>query len=366
VSSLCIPVPIYPRTEEDPKSSTFMGRTLNVMLKLLDPQICSFNTYLEGWFFHNTQNPVIDGKTIALLRTAIGVQGIIAMETLLCEKISSELDSLYQFYDKSLVTYGVTLEKFRDAIFPEWKLPKQGESFYSTASTKLNKLFPPLNKFITRIGKLQLLRKLLKTELHLTCRIDAEKLLQASNVINSELLYSLKENSGKSIKHDDQTLSILKTTSNLQRALGGGNPMSTLFSKSDALEGLPSLLTLFIVHYMPAVSWDKTFQTLRGKEDESFDGWVVASGVGTLLRQFNPAYTKAFFSLFGQYGKCMVKEYMNDLESGDTLNKARFKKASNSLMFMTQLRRICELDYSVLGDSIPQNFIDMFDQLGDV
>jgi hypothetical protein len=365
-SSFNIAVPNYPRTLDDAKSSTFMGRTLNLMLKLLDPQLCSYSTYLDGWFFHKTHNPVIDGKTMALLRRAIGVQGLIALETLICQKISTELESLRQFYDQSLVTYGVTLEKFRDAIFPEWKVPKHGESFYSLASTKLNKLFPPLNKITSRIGKLQLLRRLLKTELHLTSRIDAEKLLQTCHVINSDIMLFLEEENGKSfIQHDDHDIqSIIKVASRLQEAVGGGNPMSTVFAKTDALEGLPSLLTLFIINYMPAVSFDATLQSLKGKEDESFDGWVIASGMGTLLRQFNPAYTKAFFSLFGQYVMCTMKAYLKNIESGDLTSVSLLgKKASNSLIFMKHLRDICDLDHCVLTDNIPQHLMDMFEQL---
>jgi len=365
-SSFNLAVPIYQRVSDHAKSSTFMGRTLNQMLKLLDPQLCSYSTYLDGWFFHKSYNPVIDGKTFVLLRRAIGVQGLIAMETLICHKISMELVNLRQFYDQSLVTYGVTLEKFRDAVFPEWKVPKYGEAFYSSASTKLNKLFPPLNKIATRIGKLQLMRRLIKTELHLTSRIDAEKLLQTSHVINSDILMFLEKTNGKSVQHDHDILSIIKTASQLQEAVGGGNPMSTIYAKTDAFEGLPSLLTLFLIHYMPSVSLDDTFQALKGKEDESFDGWVIASGIGTLLRQFNPAYTKAFFSLFGQYVMCTMKKCLEKMESGDSTTYVSLrKKASHSLIFLKHLRDVYELDHNLLNDNIPQNLMDMFEDLDD-
>jgi hypothetical protein len=147
--------------------------------------------------------------------------------------------------------------------------------------------------------------------------------------------------------------------------LGEGNPISTQFTKTNALEGLPSLLTLFILHYAPVLSYDVHFQTLNGRDDESFDGWVVATGLGSVLRQFNPAYTKATFALLGQYVKCALKRLLIKSENEDyssTLLDGK-KTIYNVITFLKHIRDVCDLSPSILNDYIPQHIMEMLELL---
>jgi hypothetical protein len=336
-----------------------MGRMLSAITKMLDPKIMSYSRALDGWIFRQSFETALDIKVVALIRKAIGVQGIIAMEYLISHKVSMELDSFYQFYDNALVNYGVMLEKFRDGVFPEWQVPKYGLPFYSSAVSKVTKLMVPLATFFSRTGKLQLLRRMMRTELRLGGRIDAEELLQASLVTNAEIL-SLVQEEGKNLVLDDYTRDLINTSCQLHQALGEGDPISTQFSKTNALEGLPSLLTLFVLHYAPKVSYDMNFQALNGRDDESFDGWVVATGLGTVLRQFNPAYTKATFSLLGQYVKCALEAYLIKSETEDYNNtNLERKKTMNVITFMKHVRDAADLNHNILFDYIPQHMLEM-------
>lgn len=356
------PIPHHSRTEDDPKSNTFMGRTLSVITKMLDPKIVSYSSSLDGWFFRHSFDTALDVKTVALISKSIGVQGIIGMEYLMSHKASLELDSFYQFYDNALVNYGVMLEKFRDGVFPEWQVPKYGATFYKSTVSKVTKLMVPLANFFSRIGKLQLLRKMLRTELRLGSRINAEELLHTSLVTNGEILSLFLEE--ENLVLDDRMRNLINASSQLQQSLGEGDPMSTQFTKSNALEGLPSLLALFILHYAPDLSYDVHFQALNGRDDESFDGWVVAAGLGTVLRQFNPAYTKATFSLLGQYVKCALEGCLIKSETEDCSSSIlERKKAIKVITFLQHIRDVCHLSQNILNDYIPQHMVEMLDIL---
>eukprot|EP01083_Nonionella_stella_P039145 106465_1 len=151
----------------------------------------------------------------------------------------------------------------------------------------------------------------------------------------------------------------MKELSMVQQAIGGSDPMSTVFTKAHALEGLPALITLFVINYMPNVSYDHEFQALRGKEDESFDGWSIITGIGTFMKQFNTAYIKATFSLLGQYVTCSMKAHLAKFEIDGPVNSSVMStEAMNTLVLMSQLQSICELDHTVLYD---RHISDMFE-----
>ncbi len=355
-------IPVFPRTINDPKSLSFMGRTLTALVNLLDPKLSTFSRSFDGWYFHKDGNVVLEGETIHLLKKSLGVQGIIGLEVLICHRVTKELESLYKFYGNAIGTYGVMLEKFRDGVFPEWQAPKHGHSFYTAAIAKIGKLMVPLLSFFFRIGQLQLLRKMLKMELNLGSRIDAIDLLQVATIINGDNIAMIRGNTDN-LNLDESTIAFIKEASSLHQAVGGGDPMATVFKRTDALEGLPVLITLFIVHYMPKVFYDHEFQALRGKEDEeSFDGWTIISGIGTILKQFNPAYTKATFALLGQYVTCATKAHLSKAQNDDSQTSSGVcMEARNTLVFLTQLQSIFGLDHSVLHDHVPQFMIEMYE-----
>lgn len=358
-----VPIPILPKEEtDDTKSLTFVGRTIAAMLLLLDSKSTSYCRSLNSWFTHEDFEPVIGTNEIARLKSAMGVQGLHALEYFLCEKISLEIESLFQFYENALSTYGVTLEKFRDGIYPEWQYPRHGASIYSSAVAKLGKLFASLSTFLKRIGTFQLLRKMIKTELLITSRIDADSLVEISHALNSAVMENLYD----SRTGNDTVSTAAKISSALHETIGEGDVMSTIFVKSNTLEGLPSLLVIFIINCMANAKMDRNFQGLRGKEDESFDGWVMATGIGTLMRQFHATYTDATFALLGQFVKCTLDVWFHKGNSENGFVEANSKELGlNTISFMKQIRDVCDLDHDTIYEYIPQHLCEMLDLVED-
>lgn len=331
-----------------------MGRIVNALIALLDPKYCSYSRLLGAWSSADG-DAICDAKMISLIRRAIGVQGLAALDTVLCQHTHNELQSLFKFYNNSTVTYGVTLEKFRDGIFPEWKVPKHGMYFYDSAIGKIDKLMVPILTCLCRVGQLQLLRKMVQSELKMGSRIEAPQLVYQNKILNQKMLISIKKGVNKE-SCSNRGLDTFKKVAAVSRILGSVDPMSTVFMKTDPLEGFPSLLALFVIKYMKRVSFDTRLGVIKGRDDESFDGWSIVAGMATSLRQFHPSYTKATFALLGQYVKCSAQANMNNPDRVMISNDVR-----HVVTFMRQLRAMANLDHSILNDHIPLYVMELYD-----
>jgi hypothetical protein len=348
-----VSIPLFPRSESDLSAATFIGRTMNALLQLTEPKYTIYSNYLYGWYFYSGKQ-VCGMKTISTLRNAIGFEGVVGIEKLFACKIRNELIRFFKFYG-NIQSYGTILEQFRDGIFPEWKRPKDGINIYEAALKKLVKLMVPLTKSFCRIGQLQLLRKMLKNELRLT--VDS-KVSHSCVVANKGVMYNLANNQDNmNNKNIDKTMDSLNKMSDVILSSGLADPMSTVFLRTDSLEGLPSLITLFIIHAMRELNFDSDFGSFVGKEDETIDGWCIVTGIATTLRQFNASYIQSVFALLGQYLICSMASHLTKAKVEDAPRVS--KEAQNLLIFMRQLRSIANLDSSILYQHVPQCLMEM-------
>ena len=138
---------------------------------------------------------------------------------------------------------------------------------------------------------------------------------------------------------------------------GLADPMATVFSRTNSLDGFPSLITLFIINTMRELNFDSDFGAFVSKEDESIDGWAIIAGIASVLKQFNATYTKSVFALLGQYVKCALKSHVKKARVEELPRIS--KEVQNILIFMRQLRSIANLDSSVIFDQLPQHLIEM-------
>lgn len=139
----------------------------------------------------------------------------------------------------------------------------------------------PIQTFIYRIGQLQLIRKMCLDELFIGTRFESLDYMRIMNQLDNEV-----------ISPDVQNMHLQKC-----------------FSTPPALEGLPSLLLLFIIHQLPRILCDEEFDVVvRGKSDNCFDGGSVLVGISSILSQFHPIYAKVTIALLKQYIRVCYKE----------------------------------------------------------
>ncbi len=121
---------------------------------------------------------------------------------------------------------------------------------------KVENLMLPLLKFIRKIGQGQLIRRQMANLLQFGCQLDAHLLYQALDTFNKGLLNDVKRHYANPETHSypakDNPL-MFETTALLE-ACGLDDPMSKIYVTTQPLEGLPVLLFLFLLTYLPKVS----------------------------------------------------------------------------------------------------------------
>ena len=116
---------------------------------------------------------------------------------------------------------------------------------------KVEKLMLPLLKSIRRIGQTQLIRSQIANLLQFECQLDAFQLHQSLLTFDRSLMNDITNHYRNPEKPYPDPL-LFETTALLE-ACGLDDPLHKIYITSDPLEGLPQLLFLFLLTYLPKV-----------------------------------------------------------------------------------------------------------------
>lgn len=115
---------------------------------------------------------------------------------------------------------------------------------------------PQLMKFIRKIGQIQLLRRQVMNSLQFGCQLDAHLLYHSLDTFNKSVVKDVRQFITKPEKNlpDDEN-PLLFELSSLLDSCGLEDPLQKIYVTSLPLEGLPVLLFLFLLTYLPKVSF---------------------------------------------------------------------------------------------------------------
>jgi hypothetical protein len=122
---------------------------------------------------------------------------------------------------------------------------------------KVEKLMIPLLKSIRRIGQTQLIRRQIANLLQFECQLDAFQLYQSLSTFDRALMNDIRNHYRYPDRYpypDPSTNPLMFETTSLLEACGKDDPLHKIYITSDPLEGLPQLLFLFLLSYLPKVS----------------------------------------------------------------------------------------------------------------
>jgi len=350
-----VPIPRFPRTQNEPTCINFMGRMVSMLIKITDTQYTTFSIEKSGWFMSDGTE-VCGLKTVSLLRQAVGVYGLTGIDRLLCYRILHELHRFVKFFRTNVTKQGVLLEQLRDELYPEWKTPTKAVSIYASGSKKAEMLMLPMLTCFRRIGQAQLLRRMIRFELGRCSRIDAKTLLQSVSTLNASILSS--ENPFEESPPE------LKKFCDMSLAVGLGDPLQTVFMATDPLEGLPVLLLLCVIAYVPKLSYNAMFGSLsKNKSGYPIDGWPLIAGISTLLKQFHPSYSKSFLAYIGQFVRVSVAACFERKQVRKDVASQLTEDLRSMLVLVNQFCDISSIPKSALHEHIPQYLMEMCSDL---
>eukprot|EP00985_Skeletonema_marinoi_P011305 scaffold5364_cov134-Skeletonema_marinoi.AAC.3 len=350
-----VPIPRFPRTQNEPTCINFMGRMVSMLIKITDTQYTTFSIEKSGWFMSDGTE-VCGLKTVSLLCQAVGVYGLTGIDRLLCYRILHELHRFVKFFRTNVTKQGVLLEQLRDELYPEWKTPTKAVLIYASGSKKAEMLMLPMLTCFRRIGQAQLLRRMIRFELGRCSRIDAKTLLQSVSTLNASILSS--ENPFEESPPE------LKKFCDMSLAVGLGDPLQTVFMATDPLEGLPVLLLLCVIAYVPKLSYNAMFGSLsKNKSGYPIDGWPLIAGISTLLKQFHPSYSKSFLAYIGQFVRVSVAACFERKQVRKDVASQLTEDLRSMLVLVNQFCDISSIPKSALHEHIPQYLMEMCSDL---
>ena len=248
---------------DDSGAINFTGRVMSAILFLTDSTRTIYAPECSAWFSHSAPDekkptPTVEVcgvRTFALLERSLGVIGLRSLDRLFAFRTVHELNSFLKFYSMDVHPFRTLLDQVREAFFPEYRTVPNATKLYSNAMKKVEKLMLPLLKHIRRIGQSQLIRRQIANVLQFGCQLDAHLLYQALDTFNRGLLTDVRRHYQKPDKapYPADGNPLMFEASLLLEACGLDDPLSKIYITSTPLEGLPVLLFLFLLTYLPKV-----------------------------------------------------------------------------------------------------------------
>mmetsp|Transcript_16583 Transcript_16583/g.22822 ORF Transcript_16583/g.22822 Transcript_16583/m.22822 type:complete len:460 (-) Transcript_16583:75-1454(-) len=377
--SKSIPIPRFPSIQVGPSSSSsshqleetetvnFMGRVMCSLLNLTDAARTVYAPECSAWFLHSPSSKdqktsvtseVCGIRTFGLLEKSIGVIGLRGLDRLLAFRTVHTFNSFLKMYSEEVNPFRALLDQAREALYPEHKIPTNALKLYANAMKKVEVLMPPILKFILKIGQGQLLRRQIANLLRFGCQLDAHLLYQALDTFNRGVLNDIKKHYAQPEQHPypGKDNPLLRETTVLLEACGLDDPSHKIYVTSQPLEGLPVLLLLFLLTYLPKLDYDANFGALVRKSSKyPLDGIPLAVGLACVLKQFHPAYTKKLVSYLGQFVRSNLQQIFIDV---DNKIPDMPRELLNVLVFMDQLCHYSSIPRALVHKYIPPYIFD--------
>lgn len=368
---------------------TFMGRVMSALIYLTDstrtiyaPECSAWFTVIDqkqtssaaDWFSQSTSGAGKDGssgdalskqqvveacgvRTFALLERSLGAIGLRGLDRLFAFRVVFEFNSFLKFYAAEVHPFRTLLDQVREELFPEHRVLPNATKLYTKAMKNVEKLMLPLLKFIRRIGQGQLIRRQIANVLQFGCQLDAHLLHHALDTFNRGLVNDIyRHYRDPKYPYPAKENPLLFETTSLLESCGMDDPFFKIYITSQPLEGLPVLLFLFLLTYLPKLEYDTNFGALvRKKSIYPLDGVPIAVGLACLLKQFHPAVTRKLMSYLGQFVRTTVQGVFSEV---DTKAVEVPREVLHTLIFMEQLCHYASVPRSAVHAFVPPFVFD--------
>jgi WASH complex subunit strumpellin len=143
----------------------------------------------------------------------------------------------------------------RESLFPEHALVANPSKVYAVAMKKLENVMLPILKSFRRIGQGQLVRRQISNILQFGCELDAHMLFQSLDTFNRSTMNEVRQHyrDPDSNPYPSKDNPLMYELSLLTEACGMDDPLHKIYITSQPLEGLPVVLLLFLLTYLPKV-----------------------------------------------------------------------------------------------------------------
>lgn len=372
--SKTVPIPKYESVivSEEYGGNNFLGRAMSAVLFLTDSTCTIYAPECSAWFIHpapdQKQVSTVEScgiRTFLLLERSLGVAGMIGIDRLLAFRSVYEINVFLKFYKTEVNPFRTLFEQVREGLFPDHVTVPNATKLYGTAMKRIQQLMLPLLKTIRKLGQSQLIRRHIAHCLQFGCQLEAHVLYESLDTFNCALVNDVKRHytAPETFPYPVKSSPLLFETVAMIESCGMDDPFHKVYATSEPLEGLPVLLFIFLLTYLPKLEYDSNFGALvRTKSTFPLDGIPLVVGISCLLKQFHPSATKQLISYLGQFVRTNIQQSLQEIDAktvADTKLSVEIpKEVLNTLIFMDHLCHYSSVPRSVVHNCVPPYIFD--------
>jgi WASH complex subunit strumpellin len=350
--SSVIPIPKF--RPIDDKANNFMGRLMNELLRQTDPRRTVYVDQMSGWFDIVSGAEVIGITTFSLLHQSVGIFGLKGLDTLLSFNLVQSLQAVLNLYKIEIInnqSVKANIASFRNFISPPSTLPTTLTKVYLAMLSRLSRMWPILLDYIVNVGRSQLVRRHIASELNFSCKLDANQLFCALDVMNKSILTDIREHFRKPNErpYPSKNNPLLAELAEYLETAGIVNPIDKVYVTSEPIEDIGLLMCLFVIAHIQKFTYDPSIDCLVSKKkDDNLDGTPFVVGIITVLRQFHPSERELFLAYLGQYVRSNIDTLNLDKKGTEIPIDVKFV-----LRFLQSFCRFSGLSSKVVEVHIP-------------
>eukprot|EP01147_Barroeca_monosierra_P001097 gene1097-4325_t len=334
--SKAIPIPKFP--PRDRQSRNFVGRLAREILRRTHPETTLFIEKARSWYDQKTKAKVMGPDVFKQMQESLDTFGLNGIDKLFSFMLAAELQQFVKRYPR----FPPAAKKLLNDVFTDMQ---------------------PLSSNIQpKVGHIQLIRRMIATQLNYAAKFDGKLLLSALSALNSALLNEVEghyRDPSKPYPGGDSL--VLHELSEYLEAVGESDPLAKIYvttKKLDKLAVYAFFTTItqltFERFQLQRVAYSRsTGSLIAKKQGDSIDGPAFVCGMVTLLKQCHVNHTHTFFDMAAQFIRSHVV-------TAETKTIDLGPQAINMLAFLEEFAKYGNIPRKVLDAHIPSYLLDQF------
>lgn len=136
---------------------------------------------------------------------------------------------------------------------------------------------------------------------------------------------------------------------------GMGDPLKKVYTVTERDDYFGVWLALVVESVLPKLKWDEDYNTLvKIKSTSSMDGFPLAVGVQTILRQLSVNATRDFLRTLSHYTRTGILETFQ----AKKVNAQQMSKTVNAILFSRMFEEIADIPRPVMEEFFPSFIYD--------
>ncbi|EGD78584.1 WASH complex subunit strumpellin [Salpingoeca rosetta] len=353
--SKAIPIPKFP--PRDRESRNFIGRLARQLLRRTAPETAMYLEKTRSWYDLKTRAKVLGPDMFKEMQESLDTFGLNGLDKLFSFMLVADLQKFSLNFRRLSPTAKQSLVQVREHLHPFDA--NVSAKTYTALLQSVSRLTSAFADRIVRIGHIQLLRRMISTQLNYAAKFDGKLMLGALTALNTALLSEVEQHYQDPTKpYPGGDSLVLAELSEYLEAVGEADPLAKIYVTTKKLDHLAAYAFFTTLAQLQRIVYSRPIGSMVArKPGDAVDGPAFVCGMLTLLKQFHTTHTHMFLDLAGQYIRSHVQSVTENPKHQATDLPPQ---VTNMLAFLEEMARFGKIPRKVLQAHIPSYLLDEY------